>query len=107
MSLLLKIISGLIGGILAPLYAHKILLLYQLSGYRIKELATAIKRKSIAYFCLSPIAAIVAFVACGNLSVLPRRRVRFCCRASVCRRNSGGGKRASVGESETRVYCTR
>ena len=67
MSLLLKIISGLIGGILAPLYAYKILLLYQLSGYRIKELATAIKRKSIAYFCLSPIAAIVAFVACAAI----------------------------------------
>ena len=67
MSLLLKIISGLIGGILAPLYAYKILLLYQLSGYRINELATAIKRKSIAYFCLSPIAAIVAFVACAAI----------------------------------------
>ena len=67
MSLLLKIISGLIGGILAPLYAYKILLLYQLSGYRIKELATAIKRKSNAYFCLSPIAAIVAFVACAAI----------------------------------------
>ncbi len=65
MTILAKIMLGLTGGIIAPLFAYRILLLYQLSAYRLKELRTAMKRKSPAYFLLSPAAALVGFAACA------------------------------------------
>ena len=65
MTILAEILPGIIGGILAPLFAYRVLLLYQLSAYRLKELRTAVKRKRPAYFLLSPIAASVCFVVCA------------------------------------------
>ena len=65
MTILAEILPGIIGGILAPLFAYRILLLYQLSAYRLKELRTAVKRKRPAYFLLSPIAASVCFAVCA------------------------------------------
>lgn len=67
MTILAGILSGMIGGILAPLFAYRVLLLYQLSAYRLKELRTAVKRKRPAYFLLSPVAASVCFVACAAI----------------------------------------
>lgn len=67
MTILAGILSGMIGGILAPLFAYRILLLYQLSAYRLKELRTAVKRKRPAYFLLSSVAASVCFVACAAI----------------------------------------
>ena len=65
MTILAEILPGIIGGILAPLFAYRMLLLYQLSAYRLKELRTAVKRKRPAYFLLSPIAASVCFAVCA------------------------------------------
>lgn len=65
MTILAEILPGIIGGILAPLFAYRVLLLYQLSAYRLKELRTAVKRKRPAYFLLSPIAASVCFAVCA------------------------------------------
>lgn len=65
MTILAEILPGIIGGILAPLFAYRVLLLYQLSAYRLKELRTAVKRKRPAYFLLSPIAASVYFAVCA------------------------------------------
>lgn len=65
MTILAEILPGIIGGILAPLFAYRVLLLYQLSAYRLKELRTAVKRKCPAYFLLSPIAASVCFAVCA------------------------------------------
>lgn len=65
MTILAEILPGIIGGILAPLFAYRVLLLYQLSAYRLKELRTAVKRKRSAYFLLSPIAASVCFAVCA------------------------------------------
>lgn len=65
MTILAEILPGIIGGILAPLFAYRVLLLYQLSAYRLKELRTAVKRKRPAYFLLTPIAASVCFAVCA------------------------------------------
>lgn len=65
MTILAEILPGIIGGILAPLFAYRVLLLYQLSAYRLKELRTAVKRKRPAYFLLSPIASSVCFAVCA------------------------------------------
>lgn len=65
MTILAEILPGIIGGILAPLFAYRVLLLYQLSAYRLKELRMAVKRKRPAYFLLSPIAASVCFAVCA------------------------------------------
>ena len=65
MTILAEILPGIIGGILAPLFAYRVLLLYQLSAYRLKERRTAVKRKRPAYFLLSPIAASVCFAVCA------------------------------------------
>lgn len=67
MTILAEILPGIIGGILAPLFAYRVLLLYQLSAYRLKELRTAVKRKRPAYFLLSPIAASVCFAVCAAI----------------------------------------
>lgn len=67
MTILAGILFGMIGGILAPLFTYRVLLLYQLSAYRLKELRTAVKRKRPAYFLLSPVAASVCFVACAAI----------------------------------------
>lgn len=65
MTILAEILPGIIGGILAPLFTYRVLLLYQLSAYRLKELRTAVKRKRPAYFLLTPIAASVCFAVCA------------------------------------------
>lgn len=65
MSVLAKTMLGIAGGIIAPLYAYRILLLYQLSAYRLKELRTAIKRKPPVYFLISPLLCVISFAACA------------------------------------------
>lgn len=67
MSVLAKIMLGIAGGIIAPLYAYRILLLYQLSSYRLKELRTAVKRKPPVYFLIGPLLCVSAFAACAAI----------------------------------------
>ena len=102
MTILAEILPGIIGGILAPLFAYRVLLLYQLSAYRLKELRTAVKRKRPAYFLLSPIAASVCFAVCAAVFA-KRLFCRHACVAADCG-DSGGGQRAFVRKSQTRVY---
>ncbi len=65
MSVITKIMLGIAGGIIAPLYIYRLLLLYQLSAYRLKELCTAIKRKPSAYFLISPLLCALSFTTCA------------------------------------------
>lgn len=67
MSVLAKIMLGIAGGIIAPLYFYRLLLLYQLSAYRLKELRAAIKRKPPVYFLISPSLCLFAFAACAAI----------------------------------------
>ena len=44
------VFSSVLCGLIAPFYYYDVILLYQLSAYRLKELFTAVKRKKILYF---------------------------------------------------------
>ena len=44
------VFASVLCGLIAPFYYYDVILLYQLSAYRLKELFTAVKRKKILYF---------------------------------------------------------
>lgn len=44
------VFASVLCGLAAPFYYYNIILLYQLSAYRLKELFTAVRRKSLVYF---------------------------------------------------------